>query len=538
MLPRTLLSYRLRADGVVQPRWLEARDEVWLRELLAEIAAQEGQRVDVAEPRILKQLAEIARRHGCRRRVVQAVWLVERKRWNTRVASRLPPAHIRTALFPLAAERSRAEALATAAAALGIPEDEVMESLFADRPGAKRLVPPKEARTPSEVAMAYNLALSQGFLARSTSVVATVRANLRSVVGYARLRSLMASFEALAGGETRVSVSGPLALFHDTLKYGRALAMWAPAVMVTPGWRLEASVLLGKDAASSKLVLDGSAPLPRTHELPRAHDSKLEARLEADVRRLGSEWSIAREGTVLRAAGRLFFPDFVLTKDGASVHVEIVGFWTPEYLAEKAKLLERAGTPVVFCVDERFACGALTAGARANGAHVMTFRKRIDAPALLAECEQVRADRRVVIPPAPLPHHRIVMCDDEHLEASALAGGARAAFWMADVAADLTRRDGSLRVRVGPTHPAYGPLLALLGDAFYVEAHVDRRRRDALFVYRVVALSEHPAARAGPWREVAADCSYLDLADIARATPLDDVQALFEAPLHAAAAVA
>ncbi len=78
-----------------------------------------------------------------------------------------------------------------------------------------------------------------------------------------------------------MSVSGPLALFHDTVKYGNALARWSPSLVTTQGWSLAARVLLGGETLLFNL--DASAPAPRTHALSRAHDSQLEARLELDL---------------------------------------------------------------------------------------------------------------------------------------------------------------------------------------------------------------------------------------------------------------
>ena len=125
------------APRVVVPTWLTSRDDVWLRELAAEAAASDGRRVDIADERILEVVAPIARRHGAARRVVEAVWFVERRRWKTRVDSKVPPERMRRVLFDLAAEREREEALATAANGLGIDVAAIASSLFADRARAR-----------------------------------------------------------------------------------------------------------------------------------------------------------------------------------------------------------------------------------------------------------------------------------------------------------------------------------------------------------------------------------------------------------------
>jgi len=392
MLPTRLLSWRRTHDGGVVPGWLAPRDEVWLRELAREADASEDRRADFADERILDCVAPLAQRHGRARRVVEAVWRIERRRWKSRVDAPLPPERIREVVFELAVDRPRHECLATAARALGIPEESILPSLFADRARARKLVAPGEPCSAAGLVDAYNLALAQALLARSTVVVALVRANLRPVVRYAKLQGLMARFDENAHGITRVAISGPLALFHDTIKYGRALANWLPAIVATPGWTLEARVVLCGETL--RLSLDGRSPLPRTHAMARAHDSKLEARLERDLRRLGSRWSVVREGAVVRVGSRTFYPDFQLTSHRGAVLVEVVGFWTPEYLAEKATLLRGATGPLVLCVDERHAHGVFP-----PDPHIVFFRSSIDAASVIAACDRALASR--ADPPRP-----------------------------------------------------------------------------------------------------------------------------------------
>jgi len=55
--------------------------------------------------------------------------------------------------------------------------------------------------------------------------------------------------------------------------------------------------------------------------------------------------------------------------------LEIVGFWTPEYLDRKLALYRRAGLPnLILCIDEERQCadGDLPVGAR-----VLRFRRRV-----------------------------------------------------------------------------------------------------------------------------------------------------------------
>lgn len=387
MLPSRLLDCERTADGRVVPRWLRPRDEPWLRELVHEASAAEGRAAAEADERIVETVAPVARRHGVGKRLVAAVWTVERRRWSLRTASPVPPAKIRRLLFELAAERSREEALATAAAELGLDAGKVEALLFADRARAKLLVAPPAPSTTSGLAEAYNLAVVESLLGRATEVVAIARANLRRVVGYAKLLGLMTTFDEADDGATRITLSGPMALFHDTVKYGNALARWYPALVATPGWSLRASVVLAGE--TRRLDLDAESPLPRTHAMPRAHDSRLEASLELDLRRLASPWRLEREAAVVHVPSsddgrrRLLYPDFALSSERGRVLVEVVGYWTKEYLAGKRSMMRAARVPLVMCVDDRHADPELAGDPR-----VVLFRRRVDARALLEACER------------------------------------------------------------------------------------------------------------------------------------------------------
>jgi predicted nuclease of restriction endonuclease-like RecB superfamily len=394
MLPSRLLIHNRTPDGRVVPRWLETRDEPWLRELVAEASALSGRRAREVDERLIEQVARSARSHGVSRRLVEAVWAVERKRWKMRVDAPVAPATIRRTLFPLACTHPREEAISSAAALLKIKADRIEEWLFADRAAARFLVAPASAATTHDLIEGYNLALVQALLHRATDIRATARTYLKRVVGYAKLLGLMLVFEQANDGATVMSLSGPLALFHDTIKYGHALARWVPTLVTTAGWSLSANLLLAGEKL--RFELDAGAPLPRTHAMSKPHDSQLEARLDRDLRACASRWHIERETAVLQICDvdgirRLVFPDFAVTSDEHRVLVEVVGYWTPEYLARKLPLLERTTEPLILCIDEKHIVHLEVP--RFIGSRIVTFKKRIDVTKLLAAVERVAGVR-------------------------------------------------------------------------------------------------------------------------------------------------
>lgn len=70
---------------------------------------------------------------------------------------------------------------------------------------------------------------------------------------------------------------------------------------------------------------------------------------------LGS-WKIRREPTILKAGKYAFIPDFALQREGIKVYLEIVGFWTPEYLEKKIDKLKQVKEPVILLIDRKLKC--------------------------------------------------------------------------------------------------------------------------------------------------------------------------------------
>lgn len=388
MLPESLLRVaRVGGEGIL--RYLTARDEVWLGDLLGEMRGLVGKTVDEIDGEVDSRIVPNFWAIGAGARAVRGAMRVLSRSWPSKVVAAARPAEIRQTLFELAsAGLARQEALARTATSLHIPESEVLPGLFADRPGARRLVAPTESPSPSRLAELYNLALLQGVLLRSFRVLIRTPTHGQSVVRNAKLKRLICTC-SIDDGCTRIELSGPLALFRQTTRYGHALASFVPALVATPGWSLRANCVLRDE----QLLVCAQAgdPIARTHAAARDTESAVEKRLLRDVRRLGTPWIIERETTAVRAGRAVFFPDFTLRRGAEQVHVEIVGHYTADYLTSKLQTLRSAGIEnFVVCVDDSLACssGAI------EPAPVLRYRRSIDACALLGLADKVSASRR------------------------------------------------------------------------------------------------------------------------------------------------
>lgn len=155
------------------------------------------------------------------------------------------------------------------------------------------------------------------------------------------------------GRSYRIELTGSAAPYVvRPARYGARLARVVSALARAPGWRLEAEVR--RDGVVMRFRARGRSRARGT-EAPvgaaarrAGYDSAWERSLAAELRqRFGAEhhgWRLTRETTPVVAGGELFLPDFTLQHaDGREALVELVGFWTPEYLEAKARKVAAAG---------------------------------------------------------------------------------------------------------------------------------------------------------------------------------------------------
>jgi hypothetical protein len=382
LLHEALLPCSFHGEFVV-PSFLGEQDHPWLRALLDEYDRYVGRRQRELDDRLREPLPCAS--PDAKRRV--AIRVLTRHRGSRQVAA-VAPRRARAAVF-LDAARSAAEpavVLARTAASLGVTADALAESLFADLPGERLVTPAAEPLSPGELALRTNLAIAQGLLFRSTAVRIELEGNARAVVRHARLRGLLCAVVPSGGDRgAALELSGPYALFRRTLVYGRALSEILPRLVWCDRFKLRADCVVGGGEAILDLA-SGDPIFPG--EPPRRYDSKLEERFARDFRRLAPDWDVVREPEPVRAGDTLVFPDFALRHraDGRRWLVEIVGFWTREYLERKLARLRAARlSNLVLCVDESRNCGEEAAAP--PSARVVRFQRRVDAAAVLRAIE-------------------------------------------------------------------------------------------------------------------------------------------------------
>jgi len=321
-------------------------------------------------------------------RFVRGLAVLLERRCSFVAKSGLDPQNVRRLVFQEAREygmapskEDRASILSKVADGLGVPIDEVEESLFGDLEEESILEEFKPVGA-EDLLRQYNLSLTQTLLFRSTSLRFTAGSNWKRIFRRIKQLGLMYSAEAVQGGFW-VTVDGPLSLFKMTERYGTSLAKLLPEIVMSDSWKISADIVKGGDGGGGRLLKlelshDEVGPLlrslPPEFQEASSFDSSVEERFSRGFHSLGSGWKLAREPEPLIAGNQVFIPDFGFQKEGTKVYLEIIGFWTQEYLERKVqKLQQLSGIDLIIAVNEDLACSKL----KRIGGRIIYYKREV-----------------------------------------------------------------------------------------------------------------------------------------------------------------
>jgi predicted nuclease of restriction endonuclease-like RecB superfamily len=155
----------------------------------------------------------------------------------------------------------------------------------------------------------------------------------------------------------QIYVDGPVSLFRQTRKYGIQMAKFLPSLLNVTRWQMQAK--LYQREQELEYNLDSDSPLRSHYAKPPQFDSLLEQSFAERWLKLDTPWQLEREVEIVDLKGTVFVPDFALRHtDGRVIHVEIVGFWHPDYLRRKLDKVRRADMAnLLLAVSERLNVG-------------------------------------------------------------------------------------------------------------------------------------------------------------------------------------
>ena len=350
------LAMSYRRGNRISPRYLQSDDPRHLQTAadLALIVEQHRGRRRAELERALDEYIGVGTDYKILRGLIKL--LTDRCEFET--AGAKDPAEIRRALFTKAAshhselavvadDQLRQRLIAEAAAELECSPEEVMAGLYADLSGNQRLVAFEEMNA-EDLLDRYNLAQAQALLYRCSEMRLRIEPQEPGVTR--RLFAEIKAFRlihAIRGNPASgydAQLSGPVSIFHRSQRYGVQMAVFLPALLLYPGWRMRAEI--GTKTGAAFFELDSKQKRLRSHYVAddlRPQNPQI-AKLLEDFGKLDGEWSAQPSQEVIDLGESAFVPDLVFTRDvDEPIYLELLGYWTPRSLNERLKEFDRAG---------------------------------------------------------------------------------------------------------------------------------------------------------------------------------------------------
>jgi uncharacterized protein len=348
------LAQSWQRGGRCAPRYIDRRDADYLTDaghLIRIFSEHEGR-----ARRELDHALEEYVGTGTDYKILRGFIKLLTDRCEFETTSPVEPAEIRRALFtrarahhPIAKdEGARAEVLREAALELSAPPEALLNGLYADLPENQRLSE-FQPLTPEKLLDVYNLAQAQALLYHCVEMRLRVGPQARE--DYRELFSAIKAYrlihtirgDALSGYELRLD--GPVSMFHRSQKYGVQMAVFLPALLLCKGWEMRAEIASGKPGRPTAIFeLSSSQKRLQSHYLEGlADENPVIEKFAANWGKLETEWALEASREVIDLGESAFIPDFVLKHpSGRIFYLEVLGFWTPKYLANRLKEFEHA----------------------------------------------------------------------------------------------------------------------------------------------------------------------------------------------------
>ncbi len=200
----------------------------------------------------------------------------------------------------------------------------------------------------------YNVAQVQACLYRATRMTLWAKDDLKTITRTIKLSRLMHDIRKHDEREFQFILSGPASALRSTRRYGVAMAKMIPSLLACRNWRLAANIAVGSGGRLTQLILSSEDGLTSPKLAAAEFDSEVEADLVSKWQSSPVDgWTLHRECDLLVHHQKIFLPDFQFVHaSGKKIHLEIVGYWTPEYIEAKLKTLHQFAHEPIWIVAQ------------------------------------------------------------------------------------------------------------------------------------------------------------------------------------------
>lgn len=391
MLPSDLLLVRKR-KGRIWPRFAKVSGEN------LEVATRliQAYRDHVGKKKhVLKELVGELEGMGYDYRFVRGLSVLLDRRSVFECDFEVDPVDLRRQVFQAAGRlglpttsEHRSKIVGSVASKMELSVDVAEEALYADL-DSELVLKEFSPLSGEELIRDCNVSLTQTLLFNSTELSFTASGNWQRI--FYAVKRLGLIYDVFKSEGFWVRIDGPASLFKLTRRYGTALAKLLPAVIATGEWRVEGKILwkYTNKIYDFKIWSERHGRVFGRHGgLDVSFDSVVEEDFAARFGALGSGWCLRREPEPVPAGRYVIIPDFSFEKGGVRVFMEVVGFWTEEYLRRKIEKLKKIDVEMLIAVDENLACEKLKRLEKSGKLKIVYYRNKVPLGPIMRHLEE------------------------------------------------------------------------------------------------------------------------------------------------------
>jgi hypothetical protein len=390
MLPGDLLAVR-KKRGIIWPRYAEPSD--YNLEVANSLIRVYQNHLGEKKSAVREVIDEIEEK-GCDYRFVRGLSLILDRRSRFKCNDKINAIDLRRKIYHTTGklglpttQEQRARIIESVASELKIAPEAVEESSYGDLE-TELILEEFEPPSPLELLQDYNLSLTQTLLFDSTEVTFTSSTGWQKI--FYTTKKLGLIYDAFQDGGIWVKVDGPASLFKLTRRYGTSIAKLLPVIITSPEWTVEAKILWKYTNEVCDFKMESSkhqALLRKPKVLTVSFDSIVEEDFATHFQALATGWLLRREPEPVLAGKHVIIPDFSLEKEGIKVYIEIVGFWTIEYLLRKIEKLKQVDVDMLVLVNENLACEKLGRLEKRARLGIIYYRDKIQLAPIIHHLE-------------------------------------------------------------------------------------------------------------------------------------------------------
>jgi len=379
VLPSNLLLV-YKHKGEIQPRYAKISPEnLQLANQLIEIyKKQVGEKKKNITPFITKQ------EQNHEYRFVRALALLLDRKSQFICNTKTNPQFLRKKIFQTTEKqglptttKKRQQILETVALELSLNIKDIEEQMYADL-DAELFLEKFEAPTPTELLQQYNLSLTQTLLFESNELTFTTSGNWQQL--FYQIKKLGLIYEIYQTPEIYIKIDGPSSLFKLTKRYGTNIAKLLPTIITNQTWTITAKILwkYTNEICTFEMNHTKHNQLLKTQPLQiTTYDSTIEETFANQFKALNTGWTLKREPEPIPVNKSVLIPDFSLEKSNLKIYLEIIGFWTEDYLQRKTEKLKHVNTKMILLIHENLACEKITKLENQPQLHFIYYKDKI-----------------------------------------------------------------------------------------------------------------------------------------------------------------